>query len=382
MEAILYIAIAQFIFGGLLSWSKPRKQLGDYLLTFWFLLMAIFMVLALFKNLWPDSNWAKLQLYPFFFTCGPFLYLYVRAITAVRPKLEFWDSLHLLPFVIFSVSAVTTNITMDENVLSGRAFDLENLVYSISSLVSISLYILLTFRMLSRHQANILEHFSYTSDRISLSWIRSVMAGFTMTMVLTVLAAMINVATSALTIHPGHFLFVGFAVFAFGFTYYGTRQPPIYSKSGDARFVDTLGEENIGIPVAIEAETEDSGEKYLRSSLTPETAKQYIASLQNYLEVEKPFLLRDLTLQDVAQALSVPAHHLTQAINEHLQKNFYTLVNEYRIEEVKRRLLDPKFAHLTMLSIAHDAGFNSKSSFNMTFKKHVGVTPSQFRNEA
>jgi len=79
--------------------------------------------------------------------------------------------------------------------------------------------------------------------------------------------------------------------------------------------------------------------------------------------------------------LEIPAHHLTQALNEYLNKNFYTLVNEHRIEEAKQMLRNPRYNHLTVLAIAHDAGFNSKSSFNMTFKKWVGVTPSEFRLE-
>jgi AraC-like DNA-binding protein len=123
-------------------------------------------------------------------------------------------------------------------------------------------------------------------------------------------------------------------------------------------------------------------ELYAHSSLTRENAERYLEQLTTYLGNVQPYLHRDLTLQDVAQELRIPQHHLTQTINELLNKNFYTLINEYRIEEVKRRLLDPKFAHYNILAIAHDAGFNSKSSFNMIFKKHVGVTPSQWRKEA
>ena len=100
------------------------------------------------------------------------------------------------------------------------------------------------------------------------------------------------------------------------------------------------------------------------------------------MEAQKPYLRRDLTIQDVAAELEIPQHHLTQTINEHMGKNFYTLVNEYRVAEVKARLLDARYAHLTVLAIAHDAGFNSKSSFNMSFTKHVGMTPPQFRKDS
>ena len=73
------------------------------------------------------------------------------------------------------------------------------------------------------------------------------------------------------------------------------------------------------------------------------------------------------------------AHNLSQVINAKLGKNFYDFVNEYRVEEVKRRLRDPKYTNLKILAIGMDAGFNTKSTFNAFFKKHTGLTPSQYR---
>jgi AraC-like DNA-binding protein len=378
LDAILYISIAQFIFAGLLAVTKPKRQLSDYVLASWFGLMTIFMVLSLLKTKMPDSDWAKLQLFPFFFALGPFLFLYVRALTQQKPKLEFSDGLHLLPFVVFSVSAVTIQANVDEDMMHGAAFDLDRLVYAISCVVSVGVYIPLTVRLLRRHRNNLMEFFSYTSDRISLWWLRMVVIGFTVMLILTFLSAIVNVFTGEVTIHPGIFLFLGFAAFAFAFTFFGIRQPAIFARRLDERFVDEMEEVN---GISPDAESDEAhSERYAHSSLTRETAQQYLDQLSAYLGNGQPFLHRDLTLQDVALELNIPQHHLTQTINELLQKNFYTLINEYRIEEVKRRLLDPKFAHYNILAIAHDAGFNSKSSFNMTFKKHVGMTPSQFRS--
>jgi AraC-like DNA-binding protein len=58
--------------------------------------------------------------------------------------------------------------------------------------------------------------------------------------------------------------------------------------------------------------------------------------------------------------------------------NFYNLVNEYRIKEVKDRLKSDKYKRLTILAIAYDSGFNSKSSFNTIFKEKTGQTPSEY----
>ena len=71
--------------------------------------------------------------------------------------------------------------------------------------------------------------------------------------------------------------------------------------------------------------------------------------------------------------------HLSQTINELLGQSFSDFVNSYRIEEAKRKLVDPACKHLSVLGIAEEVGFNSKSSFNSVFKKHTAMTPSEFR---
>lgn len=379
MDAILHIGIAQFLFAALLALFRKRRQLSDEILACWLLLMCIFMGLTLLKIKLPESGWAELQLFPFFFTLGPFLYLYVRTLTQPQPRLSFGDGLHLLPFVIFSVVAVSIHPKMDDSVIGGQAFKWEFLPYSLASLASIGTYVPLTIVRLNRHRHNLLEYFSYTSDRISLNWLRIVVVGFTVMLSLTLLSGVINAITDAETLNPGYFLFVGFVSFAFAFTFFGLRQPAIFQRAQDERFVDLMATEVA--QAEAQPEVTELPEKYTRSSLSAEQAQVYLTALDRYLAVEQPFLHRDLTLQDVAHKLNIPQHHLTQAINGHLHKNFYTLINDYRIEEVKRRLVDRRYAHLTVLAIAHDAGFNSKSSFNMTFKRQVGLTPSQFRKQ-
>ena len=70
---------------------------------------------------------------------------------------------------------------------------------------------------------------------------------------------------------------------------------------------------------------------------------------------------------------------MSLAINEGLKKNFYDLVNGYRVEEAKRLLVDPNSNNYTVLSIGFEAGFNSKTTFNTVFKKFTGLTPTAYR---
>ena len=82
----------------------------------------------------------------------------------------------------------------------------------------------------------------------------------------------------------------------------------------------------------------------------------------------------------MATRMKMSRHHLTQLLNERLEKNFYSFINEYRIEEAIDRLNDPSL-QVNILSLAFDCGFNSKSSFNNYFKKITGTTPTAYRKQ-
>ncbi|MFN0120421.1 MAG: helix-turn-helix transcriptional regulator [Blastocatellia bacterium] len=134
-------------------------------------------------------------------------------------------------------------------------------------------------------------------------------------------------------------------------------------------------------PVAAqEAPEPASGRKYERSTLTPDRSAQLLARLQERMEAEKPYLDGQLTLQKLAARLSVSPQHLSQAINEQTGQSFSDYINALRIDEARRLLTDPARKHHSILAIALDVGFNSKSTFNAAFKKHTGVTPSEFRD--
>jgi ligand-binding sensor domain-containing protein/AraC-like DNA-binding protein len=128
-------------------------------------------------------------------------------------------------------------------------------------------------------------------------------------------------------------------------------------------------------------EKSEPKEKYKTSALLPETVEQVLPRLTRLMEEEKLYLNPDLTLKKLSERLHVHYNHLSQIINEHLGKSFNDYINAFRIEEAKQKLADPKEARKTVLEIAYDTGFYSKSVFNTAFKKFTGKTPSQFRKE-
>ena len=108
-------------------------------------------------------------------------------------------------------------------------------------------------------------------------------------------------------------------------------------------------------------------------------SKKLLNSLTLLMKEEKPFLDSDISLITLADTLGVNPKTLSFVINEHIHKNFNHYINDWRIEEVKKRLDDKAYDHAKMLSIAFDCGFNSKSTFNLAFKKATGLSPSEYR---
>jgi len=122
--------------------------------------------------------------------------------------------------------------------------------------------------------------------------------------------------------------------------------------------------------------------RYKTSTLDPETANQCIKKLTYLLEYEKVYLDEDVSLNSLSKKLSVSYHLLSQIINEKLNKNFYDLINGYRIQEAKKQLSDPKNSRKGILTIAYDVGFNTKAAFNRVFKNYTGMTPSDYRKKS
>ncbi len=122
-------------------------------------------------------------------------------------------------------------------------------------------------------------------------------------------------------------------------------------------------------------------EKYKSSTLVPQFAEECIKKLNRLMEVDKLYCDPDLSLQVLAEKLSITTHQLSQILNEKLNRTFSDFINFYRIEEAKQVLKSPHGAGQKVIAVAFDVGFNTKVAFYNAFKKYTGMTPSQYRKE-
>jgi AraC-like DNA-binding protein len=232
-------------------------------------------------------------------------------------------------------------------------------------------YTLLTFGVLRRYRRRLENNFS-NLDRISLGWLRDLLLGAMVVWVMAIassgLALLgIRILDSGLSFTP-----LALVVFVYMIGILGLRQPEVFwpSTPPDDRV------ENAETPPA-----PAGGTKYRKSGLEPTKAAAIEKALLALMDDDGPQGDSDLTLQDLADRLAVSPHNLSEVINGRLGTSFHDFVNGYRVEEAKRRLRDPKLAHQTVLAVALESGFRSKSTFNKIFRRFTGVTPSQYRTD-
>ncbi|MEM7039864.1 MAG: helix-turn-helix domain-containing protein, partial [Bacteroidota bacterium] len=130
-----------------------------------------------------------------------------------------------------------------------------------------------------------------------------------------------------------------------------------------------------------ESNRTEPARKYKQSLFTAEELERYIQRLRQLMEEEQLFLDPELSLRALAAYMNLPPNHMSQLLNEGVHQNFAHFVNGYRLDHFKRKLLSDNAHQLTLLALAYDSGFNSKTVFNTFFKKKMGMTPKAYLNQ-
>lgn len=385
MEYLFVVGVVQALFTTVFLATKPKRELSDLVLAAWMVFIGLPLVDILASRLWPDLCVPFLQsdlIYPL--TYGPFMWLYVRAVTGEISRVAQRDLLHFLPFGVVSLVQMATGWAPPLPNPDHMVFDTSTRLVGAVNLALILSYSWAVARRLWQHRRNVNLHFSNLSNRITLKWLFWLVAGFSAVSLLLFLGSLLSVP-AVLYVHlPAKIAIL------FGLSFYGLRQNQVF----DYRQVSSAqdGPEPQDIPQMSEPKgqskqselqgcSEDSKKRYSRSGLTQERAERIHDKLDAYMKTARPYLSADLTIADLAKQMSVPRHHLTEVISTRHEKSFYIFVNEYRIAAIKQAMESPENAKATLLDLAYASGFNSKSPFNAAFKQLTGMTPSQYRRQ-
>jgi len=232
---------------------------------------------------------------------------------------------------------------------------------------------------LKSYQHSIKQLFSDTS-RIDLRWARFLVNGY------IILICTFLVIFPLMLRFPEYFnslLLLNMVVatpYIYIAAYKGFIQPTIWQiQSGVDK--ETVEEEMHEVAQLKNNNGNGFTSKSSKSKLAENKMDEIISKVTELMEIDKLYQEPELTLQQLADKLEHPYYQVSQAINDGMNKSFYDLVNNYRIEEAKRLLLDPKNMNYTVLSVGFEAGFNSKTTFNTVFKKFTGQTPTAYREK-
>ncbi|MEZ4810481.1 MAG: AraC family transcriptional regulator [Allomuricauda sp.] len=317
---------------------------------------------------------------PFLLLIGPSLYFYVRSF---REKITWKKSLP--HFIIFGLFIVYDSYLFQKMILQYPYSHIvpAEIPHTLSVIVRVPVrtaqmvaYYFLVRGALRTYQKSIQNLYSETS-RINLSWVRWLNNGY---LFLVLNGLVFYILILGFPDKFGLFIAINLALvtpYIYGATYKGMSQPTLWQlKSGQDK--DIVLEEIHELEQATGLEMEKE-QKEQRQLLPPEKLNEIASQIIEKMEEDKLYLQSELTLKDLADEIKIPSYQVTLAINEAMKKNFYDLVNGYRVEEAKSLLTDSKSGHIKILAIGYDSGFNSKTTFNTVFKKITGFTPTDFK---
>lgn len=361
------ILIQLVLLSAFLFTSGQGKKLSNRILACFFIWMALNIIdgLLTYSGFYTDhpalAHWED----GLVLLVGPLLYFYTQSVVYKDFSFSSRDLLHLAPFVIVTIlfQVIYHYQTADYQKMIETAVANQTLptgYYLAITLVyaQITLYFVLSFKVLSEYRTRIKEVFS-TVTKVNLNWLSfmlgSVLIIFAVSMVYTYLPA------TQLREFFDQTIAVPF-IFIFAFTnlvvWKGLKQPEIF----------------MGF------EREDK--KYVGSTLSDPEKLMIRQQLDAHLKNERAFLNPDLTINELAERIDVSGKKLSQVINETYGQNFFDFINSFRIDEVCRILKESRDPGLTVSEVMYQCGFNSKSSFNTAFRKKTGVTPSEYRKQA
>ena len=391
---ILLIAFP-LMFALMLFSAGFRGVKSNRILGFYMTITSIQFLFSLIDN-FGISQFASVGYYvlmPLMLINTPLLYYYVVYLTTPKTINKPQFLLHFLPtLIVLIINIVTYGLLSDElklTIITRQKlpliadsqlllFDIYKTTYHICSVyiynIQVVVYGVLMLIKYNQHRKTIKSYFSYT-EKISLKWI----------LIFILLFWGISIYEIFLyDIFRDFYFYLLF--FYIGFLgYFGFKQHDIYIQEileeRNNNLSLTESQENLTDSIIPEIENNINLKISIEKieKINPTIINENINKLEQVMINEKPYLNSNLNISELAELIGVHRNTLSMLINDYYHKNFFTFINEYRIEEAKKKLSDRNFDQFSIEGIAKSVGFNSKSVFNPAFRNITGVTPAEFK---
>ena len=366
----------------LLFTKNAAKSYSDYVLSFLLLVhcWSVILFLILYSEyilLFPHVFKTGL---PLNFLIAPLSYLYVRGVLYNEKKFQTRDLVHAIPFVIvfinyipFYLLPVNEKLIVIQNSLNywpdtfkyQAGFLPENFSILFRLILAI-IYLLLQWNLIFSYKKVHKESSIQVQINNVLKWLKL----FTITstviffgiigFMLTVFFLPSYYDDDLLMQIPSLLVSVGFFVMAA----YILTHPEILSGLPFVKYKE--------VPSGV------VNDKNYRLPYINEDYKVEMEKIVHFFETEKPFLNKELNINQVSVALEIPSRELSFIINNHFGQRFNDFLNKHRIEYITKKINKDYLSNFTIEAIASEAGFASKSTFNLAFKKHHQCTPSEY----
>ncbi|WP_158237324.1 AraC family transcriptional regulator [Aquimarina sp. MAR_2010_214] len=208
-------------------------------------------------------------------------------------------------------------------------------------------------------------NFSNISEN-DFGWVKRMLIGVLVISCLDVIFTLYEVNVKELNFETSYLTLVSVIILIAYLGYYGVKQSKILLPD----FLINTPEEK---------DKEGKKNEYL-SGISDEELNNLKLSLEHVMSVGEKYLDEDLTLSRLASTISISDKKLSAFLNQYLKTTFYDYVNKYRVASVKKKMKSSEYSNITLLGIAYESGFKSKTSFNRIFKKETGLSPSQFKS--
>jgi AraC-like DNA-binding protein len=387
-EILFFLGAIQGILLSLFLFTIKNNRTSNRLLAGLTLLWGIFLLAyALqFEGLYTKVPHLLKVFYQFLFLFFPLLYLYVKYLITDIPKFEKKDYLHFLPFLIsvilyfdFFIQPADVKLMINSNksdyynilqIVGDEFIAFQGIIYSILSLI-----------MISKYKKQIENYDSNINKRI----IKTLYIGISLNLLSWIIGTIglqfyyFHVKTDIDFFTLSYLIMV---VIIYAISYVAIKSPEIFkiekNKIQVINTPKTISTVLNDTETSMVPEKENISSKSRSNAVTDAELLSINKKLIEIMEKERPYLDPDLTLPELAKRIDVSRNHLSNVINQVHKVNFYQFINRYRVEEVKRLMRDPENKHIKLLSLAYDAGFNSKASFNRIFKQMTNMTPSEY----
>ena len=297
----------------------------------------------------------------------PLLFLYILSFSKSNFRFLKFYYLHFTPFLIIFFIILFRNILVDPDFIrsylqTGEIFEhYEKRIYYLIEVIQYLCYFVASLIILKNYRKSIKNYYS-SLERINLSWLKLVVFGFIIWKSLLLINSFFwDNYQELIPIYIYIIIYISaelfFLLFLSTMFLKGIKQQEVF-------FINNLNNTN---------------RKYEKILLTDAQKEEYRKKLFQYMEDKKPYINPSFNLKEFAGNTGIPTHHLSQFLNMELKQNFYDFINLYRINECKTILSNKSSKKFTILEILYESGFNSKSVFNTAFKKHTGMTPTQYR---